>query len=730
MLIIVRMETNGPKDPMVNDLLGNADDTLNAPEASGRIEPNEYAAQPIGVINQDTNNEPSPSPEPSAASEPKDAPIQGAEAPDIELAGQVQASREADPIDPNGHGQMADTPTVIPIKNVDSQGDEAFGLAHEELLPEGDEEDEDEIEVGDEEASTTPRADYSDMPREELVTALRNILDAKPIHRIRNEVESIKVNFYKKHKQEFERKRKEWADAGGDIDSFEAPEDPMEPQIKELLKEYREKKSNHNRSLENQKVNNLEVKQAIIEKIKDLVNRNESVNQTFQEFRELQQKWRETGPVPQSNLDDLWDTYHHHVQNFYDFVKINKELRDLDLRRNLEEKIKLCEKTEELLLESSVVTAFKKLQVFHNRWREIGPVPNEHRTEIWERFKETTSKINKKHQDHFEGLRDEQKANMEAKIALCEKAEEILATVITSNKEWNKRSKEMVELQRIWKTIGFAPKKDNNRIYDRFRTACDAFFSSKREFYEEAHGEHQNNLQLKTELCMQAETLMQSTEWKKTADELVDLQKRWKEIGPVPRKHSEEVWQRFRSACDTFFKRKSLHFSQADSKYADNLKAKLELIDRIEAFVPLSSMEENLETLKEFQRQWAEIGFVPLKKKEEVQKRYREAINKHFENLNIDESKRNILRFKTKIGTIQGNPRQENKLRHERDRLFNQLKQLENDITLWENNIGFFAKSKNAEQLIKDVERKIAKGRQEAKVLEEKIRMIDGMDQE
>ncbi|HOP03161.1 MAG TPA: DUF349 domain-containing protein [Tenuifilaceae bacterium] len=595
-----------------------------------------------------------------------------------------------------------------------------------------DDEEEDEDEDEDEETTEDPSyqpADYSALNREELVASLRKLLDERPVQKIRAEVESIKVNFYKKHKAEFERKRKEWVEAGGDIQQFEAPEDNVEPEIKELLKEYRELKAKYNRNLEDQKVDNLEQKQAIIEQIKELVNRNESVNQTFQDFRDLQQRWRDIGPVPQASLNDLWETYHHHVQNFYDYIKINKELRDLDLKKNMEEKIKLCEKAEELLLEPSIVNAFKKLQKYHNQWREIGPVPNEFRAEIWERFKDATSKINKKHQEYFEGLREEQKSNLEAKVALCEKAEELAGTVISSNKEWNKRSKEMIELQKVWKTIGFAPKKDNNRIYERFRSACDTFFGNKREFYDEAREEQQNNLQLKTELCMQAEALKESNEWKKTSEELINLQKRWKEIGPVPRKHSDDIWKRFRSACDFFFERKSKHFSQVDNKYEVNLKAKEDLIVEVETFKPAENIEENLKVLKDYQRRWSEIGFVPIKKKDEVQKRFREAINKHFEELKIDDTKKNILKFKTKIDTIQGNPRQENKMRVERDRLFNQLKQLENDITLWENNIGFFAKSKNAEQLIKDVERKIEKGRKDLKVLEEKIKLIDSMEQ-
>lgn len=590
--------------------------------------------------------------------------------------------------------------------------------------------DEDSDEFADDEHEVTPiqLGDYTAMSKAELVEALKVLLHEKPIQQIRVDVESVKINFYKKHKSEIEKKRKEFVDAGGAIDQFTAPEDLYEPQIKELLKQYRDLRGVYNKDFENQKLRNLVEKQKIIETIKELVNKPDSFNQSFQEFRELQQRWREIGPVPQANLNDLWETYHHHVQHFYDFVKINNELRDLDLKRNLEEKILLCEKAEELLLEPSIITAFKKLQKYHNQWREVGPVLKEHRTEIWDRFKEATAKINKKHQEYFEGQRDEQKRNFEAKVALCEKAEELSTIAITSNKDWNKRSKEMIELQKVWKTIGFAPKKDNNKVYERFRNACDAFFNNKRDFYTDAREEQQNNLQLKTELCIQAESLKDSNEWKKVTEDLIQLQKRWKEIGSVPRKHSDELWKRFRAACDYFFNQKSQHFAQVDNKYEDNLKAKEQLISEIEEYQIVEKVEDNLNVLKEFQRRWAEIGYVPIQQKESIQKRYRDAINKHFENLKIDESKRNLLKFKSRLENVHGNPRQENKVRMERDKLFNRLRQIENDITLWENNIGFFAKSKNAEQMIKDVERNIQKGKEEMKMLEEKIKMIDKLD--
>ncbi len=738
------MEIKDQKDPIENDQFGNAENTKEATE-NPTSEPSEKTEVVEEIQHESTHDEaitetiPAIQGEEMAEPSAEDMPQVVDEIvpqQEVETAQALLAAEEATEINTKAvSNDESIQGEVISQVEETTTNEEPLSFDDEEtaLLDDEDEEsdedelDEDEDEEGSVKDSETP--DYSLLSRDELVEKLTSLLADKPIQKVRSEVDSIKINFYKKHKADYEKKRKEWVEAGGAIGEFVAPEDPLEPQIKELLKQYRDLKAQHNRGLEDQKVKNLEAKKAIIEQIKDLVNRNESVNQTFQEFRELQQKWREVGPVPQAELNDLWETYHHHVQAFYDFIKINKELKDLDLKRNLEEKIQLCEKAEELLLEPSVVNAFKKLQKFHNQWREVGPVPNENRTEIWERFKEVTSSINKRHQEYFESLREEQKVNLEAKTALCEKAEELAAAVVESTKDWNKLSKEMVDLQKVWKSIGFAPKKDNNKIYERFRAACDSFFNSKREFYKDTREEQLNNLQLKTELCMQAEALMESTEWKKTSDELINLQKRWKEIGPVPRKQSDELWKRFRSSCDKFFVRKSEHFSQIDSKYAENLKAKEDLIEEIEKFQVAENVEESLKTLKDFQRRWAEIGFVPIKKKDELQKKYREAINKHFENLKIDNSKKNLLKFKSKIDSIQGNYREENKVRNEREKLFNQLKQLESDIALWENNIGFFARSKNAEQLIKDVENKIEKARADMKMLEEKIRLIDSMDQ-
>ena len=566
------------------------------------------------------------------------------------------------------------------------------------------------------------------MSKVELIALLSELLSTRPVETVINDVENIKINYYKKHKAEIERKRKAFVEQGGELEDFKVEDDPYENEIKELLKKYRDLKAEFNKAQDEQKHQNLDEKYRIIEEIKELVKNKESINRTFQEFRELQKKWRSLGPVPQQNVKDLWETYHHHVEAFYDYIRINQELRDLDLKKNLESKIHLCEKAEELLLESNVVEAFRILQDLHDQWREIGPVPAEMRVEIWNRFKEATSKINRKHQEHFVDLKNEQKKNLETKNVLCEKAEELCNMEINSNKEWTARSHELMELQKVWKTIGFAPKKDNAKIYKRFRDACDTFFNRKREFYGVFKEEQNNNLQLKIDLCIQAEALRDSSEWKKTTEELIALQQRWKEIGPVHHKQSEKVWKRFRSACDTFFERKSKHFSEIDSSFGSNLLKKIELIKQIEEFQITEDAEACLKNLKDFQRQWSEIGFVPLKDKDEIQEKYRDAINKKFDDLRIDDNHRNLLKFKTKLEDFLEKPNGMQRIRQEREKFITRLKQLENDIVLWENNIGFFTRSRNAESVIKDVESKIENTKKDIELLNRKISMIDEMD--
>ncbi len=607
--------------------------------------------------------------------------------------------------------------------------DEHVDFSDEEAIIASSELDDDESDDDDDTAGTPLSKDYSALSKPELIATLRELVESGTASRIRKDIDGIKIAFYKRHKLDVEKERKAFIEAGGAPEEFQYTVDAYENDLKEYLKQYREKRAQENISQEQEKEKNLEVKLLIIEEIKSLVESQDNFNDVYSKFRDLQKRWRELGPVPQARVNDLYENYNFAVEQFYDFLKINKELREIEFKKNFEAKTMLCEQAEDLLLEPNVMEAFKTLQRYHELWREIGPVAAEVKETLWDRFREATVTINKKHQDYFERLRSEQKTNLEAKNALCEKAEELGAMVITTHKEWNKRSKELVELQKVWKSIGFAPKKENNKVYERFRKACDQFFGNKREFYLELRKEMDNNFQLKNDLCIQAEGLQDSTEWKKTTEDLINLQKRWKEIGPVPRKHSDEIWKRFRAACDKFFQHKGEHFSSIDSKYDGNLKQKEELIAEIVAFVPGEDQEENFRMLKDFQRRWSEIGYVPIKDKERIQNEYRKALNVHFENLKIDESQRNLIRYKTKLESLQSQPKSERRVRQERDRFFIRIKQLESDIQLWENNIGFFAKSKNAEAMIRDVKAKVEKAKAEIKMLEDKVRLIDEMDE-
>ncbi len=578
------------------------------------------------------------------------------------------------------------------------------------------------------EAMTVEEVDYSTFSLDKLIARLELLISERPVQEIREDVEHIKINFYKKLHQETEEKRKRFLEEGGDPLDFKPAHDPMEERLKDLLKLYRHKKSVYNRELEDQKQKNLEEKYRIIEEIKDLVNGKESIHKTFQEFRELQARWRSIGLVPQQYVNDLWETYHYHVEKFYDYINLNRELRDLDLKKNMEAKIRLCEQVEQLILEPDVVGAFKTLQKYHEQWREIGPVPKEQKNELWERFREGTRKINKKYQAYFQEIKEIQKKNLEQKISLAEKAEELASQELHNHKEWEAASDQIRELQKIWKTIGFAPRKQNNAIYERFRRACDMFFTRKREFYAANKEAQMNNLQMKTDLCIQAEALQDSTEWKKTTQDLINLQKKWKEIGPVPKKYSDQIWKRFRAACDRFFENKSNYFKSLKENYEENLHRKEALIEEIENYRITGDTNKDFAALQEFQRRWTEIGYVPFEKKEEIAAAYKKAVDHLFSKLDIKEHTRNLIKYKNKLQELAGSPKASLKIRKDQEKFINRIKQLESDITIWENNIGFFSNSKNAESLIKDVSAKIENAKASIALLKEKLRLIDEMD--
>ena len=536
------------------------------------------------------------------------------------------------------------------------------------------------------------------------------------------EAEAIKSAFYK-------RLSKEKADAGlgSKVDEPSSREDvieevvqapvaevkdnpfeAMEAAFKGVYANYKKERAEYNRQQDAQREDNYVKKQAVIEDLKTLVEKQEDISSTFPAFRELQNRWKEIGPVPATKFRDLNDTYQFYVEKFYDMVKINRDLRDLDFKKNLEAKQEFCEAAEKLAENENVVEAFRELQKLHEQWKEFGPVAKEFRDSIWDRFKAATAVINKKYQAYFEGQKEKQQENLEEKAKLCEAVEAIAEKEVKSSNEWNQLSSQIEDIQKKWRTIGFATKKENQKIYDRFRAACDKFFARKREYYSQFKDSMNENMEKKIALIEKAEALKDSKEWKKTSEALIALQKEWKEIGAVPRKKSEQLWKRFRAACDAFFDERDKN-SKPENDYYSNLKAKKALIEEINAYEPKDAAADQA-AAQEFSERWRAIGFVPYKEKESIQKAYSEALSAKFPD------------FSTRRPRTEGRgAAQSRKPISEKDRLVQEYNKLQQDIVTYENNIGFFSASKNSEPLIKQMQERIDAAKQELKELEAKI---------
>ena len=557
--------------------------------------------------------------------------------------------------------------------------------------------------------------------KEAILAQLAEKVSEEPSAELRTEVEALKVAFYKLHRADMDLRRKAFFEENGADAEYKPQTDEAEVRFKELYNIYRTKRDEATALSDKEKEENYNAKLAIIEELKALVDSEEALNTTFAKFHDLQARWRAIGQVPQARVSDLYETYNLHIENFYDYVKINKELRDLDWKRNLEAKTALCEQAEALSEATAIVEAFHKLQKLHEEWREIGPVSIEHKEGLWERFKAASTIINRRHQEHFESIKAQQINNFERKAALCEEIEKIVAEAPTSHKAWNKASERIQAIQAEWRTIGFAPKKDNNKIYDRFRAACDKFFEVKHNFYSEAKDDMAKNLEVKNALCERAEAIAEREDWAKATEELLALQAEWKQSGTVARKYADAVWKRFRAACDKFFERKSQHFSSVDNEYAANLAAKQSLLEEMSQAV-VKSFEE----IKAFQRRWSEIGFVPIRHKEELQKQYKAALDKLFATIRSADREQQINKFKNKVSSMR--EAGDKRLRTEREKLYNRVKQLEQEIQTLENNIGFFAKSKGVEAMIAAVEEKIARAKQEMADAIERVKLIDSQE--
>jgi hypothetical protein len=582
----------------------------------------------------------------------------------------------------------------------------------------------DESEHDEEDESEHASFDFEGMNKLQLVELLEETVQNNDVTAIKNKVAAIKVRFLKLNKEDIDNELEVFLAEGHSKDDYVHSDDPLEVRFKAAFNQYKDNKAHFNEILERRKSENLKEKFALLEELKALISSEETLKKTYDEFKILQDKWKSIGQVPAGEITNLWNNYHFLVEKFFDKVKINKELRDLDLKKNLEAKIELCEKAEELLLEASIIKSFKMLQKLHDDWKEIGPVPQDKKDEIWERFKNATDKINQVRREHYNRLQEEQMHNHEAKLALCEKMEEIAAESGENIGDWNAKTDKVTELFKIWRSVGQAPKKLNDEVWSRFKASMDVFFDNKKEFYGRIKDQQLENYNRKLDLCAQAEALKDSTEWRKTTDQFKKLQEEWKSIGPVPKKNSERVWKRFRSACDDFFSRKSEFFGSIRDVESDNLNAKKELINNIQAFEISKDRSANLEALKSFQRQWMSIGHVPMKVKDQLQTQYRKAVDALFEKMKVTEMEMSTAEYKGMIEGIREEPESQDRIRRERFNLNAKITKLRDEINLWENNIGFFASSKNADIMKAEYEKKINKAKTDLKVLESKLKIL------
>ncbi len=565
---------------------------------------------------------------------------------------------------------------------------------------------------------------YETLNKEELVKHIEEIVQGSDPSTFKNQIGLIKVAFRNIQKEEKQQLIAEHISNGGTNENYSPIEDELDVRFNKAFTIYKENKAKQELDNEAEKQKNLLDKQKILEDLKLLVESEEELKKTYDAFKDLQDRWKTIGQVPQKDKNNLWQSYHFLVEKFFAKVKINKELKDLDLKKNLELKIEICEKTEELLLEPSIVLSFQLLQNYHESWKETGPVPLDKKDEIWQRFSSATEKINQRRQDYYEKLREEQENNYATKISLCEKIEQINELNLTLPKEWQDKTDEINEIQKLWKTVGYAPKKVNNEIWGKFRKTINLFFDKKKEFYGKIKDEQSENYNQKLNLCLQAEALKSSTNWKKTTEELIKLQQEWKKTGQVQKKLSEKIWKRFRTACDEFFNNKAAFFSNIDKSEEDNLKLKEDLIKKIEEYQFGENNNENLEILKGFQREWMEIGHVPIKSKDAIYNSFKETINKQYEKLKISTNDKANLNYKSKIENLKKQPDSRYSISKEISFVANKLSSLKNDLKLWENNIGFLAHSKNADILKVEFEKKMQNTKNEIINLEEKLKIL------
>lgn len=559
--------------------------------------------------------------------------------------------------------------------------------------------------------------------QEEVVARVKELAEADaPAEK--QELDALKQAFYKIHKANVAAARAQFIENGGEPEAFLPTPNVLEDEFKAAMNVIKQKRAELQAELDRQKEENLQKKQEILERIKVLSATPEEANQAYKEFKELQNQWKELTLVPAEKANELWKTYQLYVEQYYDQLKLNNEFREYDFKKNLEIKTRLCETAEKLNEEADVISAFQQLQALHQEFKETGPVAKELREEIWARFKAASTAVNKRHQQYFEELKQKEEENLAHKTALCEKIEAVDLTAIKTATAWEAQTQQIIEMQKEWRTIGFAPQKMNVKIFERFRGACDRFFTEKAAFFKRLKEEQAQNLAKKTELCEKAEALKDSTDWKATADKLMQIQKEWKTIGAVPKKHSESLWQRFIGACDYFFEQKGKNTASQRGEEKENLQKKEQVIEKLKALLESDEEENKQDAVRELMREWNEIGFVPFKEKDKIYKAYHETVDQLFKALNMSAARRRLDNFKNNLKNDAKEGGQG--LSRERERLIRAYENKRSEIKTYENNLGFLTcSSKKGSSLLNEMNKKMEKLKDELNLIGEKIAAID-----
>ena len=563
-------------------------------------------------------------------------------------------------------------------------------------------------------------------PREQIIERIKALLEM-PVEEVKDEIDALKQLYYKQRKNEIEEAHRKYDEkTDGEKGEFQIPFDSLEDTLKGLLNVFKEKKAAYIEAIEKEKEENLARKHAILDEIKGYLQDPDNIGKYYNDFKERQQAFKEIVNVPASAVSELWKNFQTYSENFYDLLKIHKELRDYDFKKNLEQKISLCEQAEALAENTDILDAFKTLQSLHEEWRGIGPVAKEMREEIWNRFKEASTVINKRHQQYFETIKATEQANEQSKIALCEEIEAIDLSSLQSFSAWDEMTKKVLDMQERWKAVGFASRKVNAQLFERFRKSCDLFFSRKADYYKSVKDTMSVNLEKKRALCEQAEALKESTDWRAVSDKLTQLQKEWRTIGAVPRKYSDTVWKRFTEACDYFFERKKQEFASKRSEEQNNLSAKQAVIEKLNAIDETLDKNEGLVQVRALMAEWAAIGHVPFKEKDKLRKQYQTALDSHFKRWNMKETRNRLDAFSNTVEELASSDQAQNKLYRERERLMRAYEGLKNNLQTYQNNMGFLnVSSKSGNKMIEDLERKIEKLKDDMQLIVQKIGLID-----